>query len=478
MKLEIKADHPALGYLEWVGARQPMRSLKGLVSAHVVYPVAERLEQRQIRPKLNGLRHHYRQPFEQRLPLVRERLADLVAFAGASVPYYRDTFKSLGFDPSRLRKDLAYLQDLPWLTKDIIREQGERLLSRPLAEVRHHACKTGGSTGQSCVIYYDQPAADHSAAVTLYCRAGAGKSKRQTELHFACRFPGDPVPMWPSREDFKCFAMNRSNIFFGALDEVGLEEIWSTLRRRRPRLVHGHPSTLYALACHIEKTRGSAKAFDIFESSGEMMETYQRQKIAKVLGCRVVNRYGLAELGVVAYELGRTHVAPDVAPDMQLLDSEAWCEVAPVDSEAVGEGCGELTFTGLRNRLMPLIRYRSGDLGRTEQRPDGMFLTEVVGRIHDMVSINGVPHATHHIQDVLDHRIGGIEEFQIDLRGAKPVLRIIVDLHGNADHIRKKVESYWSDAFEVQVVGHGDLVRVGRHAKFRHVVTDQASHSK
>jgi len=471
MRFEIKADHPVLSHLEWVGARQPMRTLKGLVSAHLAYPVAERMEQRQIGPKLDSLHHYYRQPFVQRAPIVREKLADMVCFAGESVPYYRATFKALGFDPAKLRKDLAYLQDLPWLTKDIIREQGERLLSRPLADVRHHACKTGGSTGQSCVIYYDQPAADYSAAVTLYCRAAAGKSKRQTELHFACRFPGDPVPMWPSREDFKCFAMNRSNIFFGALDAAGLEEIWATLLRRRPHMVHGHPSTLYALACHIEKTRGSAKAFSIFESSGELMEDYQRQKIATALQCRVVNRYGLAELGVVAYEMTRS----DAATDMQMLDSEAWCEMAPVDPDTAGEGCGELSFTGLRNRLMPLIRYRSGDLGRVEQRTDGLFLTKVVGRIHDMVPINGVPHPTHHIQDVLDHRVGGIEEFQIDLRTPKPVLRIIVDTHGNAEQINQKLEGYWPSAFDIQFVGHGDLVRVGRHAKFRHVVTGQAS---
>lgn len=467
----MNADHPILPYLEWVSARQPVRTLKGLLSAHLAYPVAERMEQRQVRPQLGNLHRYYRIPFEQRLPHIRQRVADMVAFAKRSVPYYRDTLTALNFEPSRLEKDLGYLQDIPYLTKDIIREQGERLLSRPLSEVRHHACKTGGSTGQSCVIHYDQPAADRSAAVTLYCRARVGKTQSKPELHFACRFPGDPVPPWPSREDYKCFAMNRSNIFFGALDDAGLEEIWSTLSRRRPYLAHGHPSTIHALACHIEKTRGQARSFQVFESSGELMEEHQRRKIEKALRCRVVNRYGLAELGVVAYEFqGRSE-----GTGMQLLDSEAWCEMAPVDNETVGPDRGELVFTGLHNHLMPLIRYRSGDLGRVEQRAHGMFLTEVIGRIHDMVPINGVPHATHHIQDVLDHRVGGIQEFQIDLRTTPPTLRIIVDTHGTQDHIRQKVEGYWPGAFQLEFVGHDDLVRVGRHAKFRHVVTGTAS---
>jgi phenylacetate-CoA ligase len=60
------------------------------------------------------------------------------------------------------------LEDLPYLTKEIIREQGERMLSHPLAGVRHHSCKTGGSTGLSCVIYYNQSGADYAAAATIY----------------------------------------------------------------------------------------------------------------------------------------------------------------------------------------------------------------------------------------------------------------------------------------------------------------------
>lgn len=462
----MKADHPIFPYMEWASARQPLRTVKGIVSAAVAYPIAERMENRAVRGKLADLKHHYRKPWSQRETIARNRLADSVSLAMKEVPYYRDTLTALSFDPEKLRKDPKYLEDIPFLTKDIIREQGERLHSKALTETRHHACKTGGSTGLSCVIYYDQPAADHSAAVTLFCRGHVGKSQRLPELHFACRFPGDPVPNWPSREDFKCFAMNRSNIFFDALDSDGLEEIWGTLRRRRPYLVHGHPSTIYALACHIEKTRTRAKCFEVFESSGELMEPYQREKIATVLRCKVVNRYGLAELGVMAYDLDG-----GAGKAMQVLESEGWPETVPMGDDSNAAGFEELVFTGFRNRLMPLIRYRTGDLAKLEHRANGMFITDIVGRVHDIVPINGTPHATHHIQDVLDHRVGGIQEFQIDLRESPPVLKIVPEAHAAPQDIEAKVQHYWPGAFKVVFVGHGDFVRVGRHAKFRHVVT-------
>lgn len=455
----MRANHPVLRVGELAFARQPLRLLKGFVSAYVAYPVAERYEQRLISPKLAELRRHYRMPFEQRLVIAKEKLADTLAFAGQSVPYYRDLFAAQGFDPERVRQDTAYLNDLPYLTKDIILEQGDRLLSRPLAELRHHACKTGGSTGVSTVIFYDQEAADYSAAVTLYARERIGKKKYRPEIHFACRFPDPVVPEWPTREDWKCFAMNRSNIFFDRIDDTGLKEIWRKLKLRRPYLAHEHPSTIYALACYVERHYGSSKAFEVFESSGELLQPYMREKIAKILRCRVVDRYGLAELGVMAYELGGE------ANGLQVLDSEGWPEHREI------EDGHELVFTGFRNRLMPLIRYATGDRAKVEQRENAFVLTHVVGRIHDVVPINGVAHATHHIMDVLDHRVGGIQEFQIDLREASPVLRIVPEPHASTERIMAKLEAFWPGAFRIEFVGQDALIRVGHRSKFRHVVT-------
>lgn len=443
-----------------MNARQLLKLPQGLLSSFIVYPLAEHLEKRDVISKRRGLRKHYKLPFSTRKKIAEQRLIDTVEFAANTVPYYQDLFKSITFDVNNLKKDIAYFNDIPLLTKDIMREQGDRLLSKPLNEVRHHVCKTGGSTGLSAHIYYDQPATDYAAAVTLFAREAIGKKKYKFETHFACRFPDSVPAKWPSREDYKCFAMNRSNIFFDRVDDQGLDEIWKTLRKTSPYLAHAHPSTIYALACYIEKTQGSAKAFDVFESSGELLEPYMRETISKALNCRVVDRYGLAELGVMAYELNNN--------GLQVLDSEGWAESQPVEHSAGDE---ELIFTGFRNKLMPLIRYCTGDMAKVEQRDDGFYLTQVVGRIHDMVPINGVPHATHHIQDMLDHRVGGIQEFQIDLRPELPVLNIVPEVTANLDEIKNKIEGFWANGFDVRFVGHEAFTRVGRHAKFRHVVT-------
>ncbi|QWD02513.1 phenylacetate--CoA ligase family protein [Polynucleobacter paneuropaeus] len=449
--------------IERIISTWPISKAFGLASAYIAYPIAERIEGRSIYPKLRELQNFYQLSADERGQITRNQLCRIVEFSVNKVPYYRDLFRKHKIDTAKLARDEAYMGDIPFLTKDIIREQGERLLSTPLNKTRHHLCKTGGSTGLSCHIFYDQEAADYSAATTLYARGRVGKKKTKSELHFACRFPDSPIlTEWFTKEDFKCFAMNRTNIFFDRLDSLGLEEIWTILRRRNPFLVHAHPSTIYALACHIRENYGVGRAFSIFESSGELLEAHQRNVISEVLQCAVIDRYGLAELGVMAYQLNGSN------SPMQILESEGLGESVLFDD--CDSGHRELVFTGFRNKLMPLIRYRTGDLGNLLKNSEGIYLTDVVGRIHDQVPINGINHATHHIQDILDHKVGGIQEFQIDLRSTPPKLRIVPEGPEQVPAISDRVKQYWGSGFELEFIGHQDLVRVGRHAKFRHVV--------
>jgi len=115
------------------------------------------------------------------------------------------------------------------------------------------------------------------------------------------------------------------------------------------------------------------------------------------------------------------------------------------------------------------VRSRTGDLARLEERPDGFFLSNLVGRIHDTVPINGVVYASHYIQDLLD-RVGCIRDFQVDLRFSPPVLRLVPEAGVDENRTIRRIRDWWNDGVEVRFVQHGDLVRVGPRAKFRRVV--------
>ena len=376
--------------------------------------------------------------------------------------YYRELYAEVGFDPDKLKSDPSHLQRLPYLTKEIIRREGERLLSDQAAAGPLHVRKTGGSTGPAAVIRYSQDALDWTAAAHLLAVSWTGKRRHWKEAHLATR-PPKPFPLRDRvKETVKRCAMNRINIYTDALDEHGLESIWRGIVNARPYLIQGHPSTLYALAGHVA-TAGYVvdTPFAVFESTGELLDSKKRTFIEEILHCRAINRYGNAEFGVVAYE----RFASD-RDRLQVLDYMVWPE-----THASKEGA-ELICTGLTNLAMPLIRYRTGDLAELVENVDGWYLTNLVGRVHEMVTLRDRSYPTHYIQDVLD-RIPGIADFQmVERPGKVPLMRLVPEAHSSTEQISAHIRAVWEDDLEFEFVSQADLERRGRRAKFSRLIRD------
>ncbi len=448
--------------------RTVINGARAIVATFVAYPLAERLESRNVRSKIRDLEREMAWPFAKRRLRSWAAVVDIVRYAAANVPYYRDLFAKIRFNPDKLLIDSRYFQDIPYLTKDIIRAEGDRLLRRDHATARKHVSKTGGSTGPAALIIYDQDAADWSSAVVRHLRVGIGKGWFQSELHFASKF-AEKFPLRDRlREHAKCLAMNRYNVFFSSFEPAALDAMWRRIRSIRPHLVHGHPSTMYQLALHLDTQYDNATAFRIFESSGELLEDRQRDTIARVFQCEVIDRYGLAEAGVVAYQAGPRDQT------MLVLDPVAWPEIAAFggcdDLTANEEGeAGELVVTATKNQMMPLIRYRTGDMAVISETTRGFILNKLVGRIHDVIEIGGRRVPTHYVQDVLN-RIGNIKEFQIELRDRVPVLRIVPEDGANLDDIRERIKRHWADELKVQFIAGSELRLLGWRRKFYHVV--------
>jgi phenylacetate-CoA ligase len=431
------------------------------LATYVVYPLFEKHLGRDVRSKVRVLTEHFKKPFEERKVYLRRALVRQLQVAESCVTYYRDLFKTVRFDPSRVERDLKYLEDLPLLSKEIIMEQGGRMLNTRLEKEHLIVAKTGGSTGPTMLVYYTKIGADWASAVNQLAQGWAGRKRYQKELRLASRFPEEFPLRDRVKEHIKCFAMNRSNIFTHSFDDVDLEVVWKKLRRRKPCLMHGHPSTLYALASYLERMGRKARGvMKVFESTGEVLDQKKRQKIEEVFGCRCINRYGNAEFGVTAYETRESD------GKLKVVDYVVY-------PECVGstEGQGrEIVLTGLTNDAMPLIRYRTGDLADLETRPDGFYYTNIQGRVHDIVRIGEKTYPTHYIQDLLD-RIGGIDEFQVEqLIDGKLLLRLVPSNGAASEMLESRIRSWWGDKVEFQFADFAGLKRVGWQGKFRYLV--------
>jgi phenylacetate-CoA ligase len=159
---------------------------------------------------------------------------------------------------------------------------------------------------------------------------------------------------------------------------------------------------------------------------GEPWTEGMREEIERALGLVAVNFYGLSEMcgpGVAAECPARAglHVQEDhFAVEV----------IEPASGRVLPPGVeGELVFTTLTKEAMPLLRYRTGDIGRLDDRPCScgrttVRLTGLRGRHDDMLIVRGV---NIHPSDV--------EHVLLGTGGVAPHYRLIIERPGTLDEI-------------------------------------------
>jgi phenylacetate-CoA ligase len=414
-----------------------------------------------ITPKYKILRQEAKQTFSLRKAQAQMRLIRTVKEAAVHVPYYRDLFQKIGFDPESLDRDIRYFEDIPYLTKQELRTEGLRLIDERYKDKIVREQKTGGSTGPAAIVRYDQESIDWTAAQNILMLEWGGKHRWDREAHLSTRFPGMEKQLLHEGDKEK--VLNRYNIYTAGFDAESQKNLIADIKNSNAKFIQGHPSSLYALARYVQSHNIKLESFfSVFVSTGELLSDKQRALIEEILRVRVSNRYGSCEFGVMAQEL-----ADGPKGYLKVHDSMVWPEVFQPDTESKQ---GELVFTALRNPSMPLIRYRIGDLGRLEENENGWWISALCGRTHNSVIINDSSYPTHYIQDILD-RCGPIEEFQIFAPEGKALeMRLVVE-EEHWDEVCAKVQRNFPE-LAVRRISSKELVFAGSRGKFSYIVRE------
>lgn len=270
------------------------------------------------------------------------RLRETLAHAARAVPYYRTLFREAGFDPASVTT-LDGLKRIPALTRETLTARFDDLMADP-APTGRFVRSTGGSTGRPLRF-----AVDSYEMMTRSAHIYRG-------LGWLGWQPGDRVAyVWGSDIDtreHKGLMGAVRDAFIGVLwldaftmSVPRLDECLERLERFKPTVLIGYPSSLHLLARRIIETSRRPPRVGGIECSAEMLVPRVREDLRRAFDCRVLDRYGCREAGVVAHE----------CPEGSLhINSES----VVVESEG-----GELLLTTLNNRSMPLVRYRNEDLG-------------------------------------------------------------------------------------------------------------------
>lgn len=193
-----------------------------------------------------------------------------------------------------------------------------------------------------------------------------------------------------------------------------------------------------------------------------------RDRIERSWGARVIDHYGLTEVGPLSFECWESPGFLHVNEGEYILEV-----LDPLSNDPVPDGqAGELVVTNLGRTANPVIRYRTGDIvvrrsdacrcGRTWARLEG----GVLSRADDMVNIRGVNVYPGSIESVV-RRFAEVVEFRttVSQTGAMRSVALEIEVIAGADgrSIASRVSEQLREALglsvRVQVTHPGGLPR-------------------
>jgi phenylacetate-CoA ligase len=288
--------------------------------------------------------------------LERVQLASLhvlLAHAGRHVPYWRELFDRLGFDPRDVRK-ASDLAALPVLTREIIHERYEDLVD-PALHASNIRKGTSGTTGVPLKFEYCNQSEAWRQATRIRGYDWAGLRLGLPTVHYWGMGAG--VPDGLAGQKMKLDRALKRELYIDAArqDEGSMQAFADLLARTKPRAIVAYTQAL-AIFARWAVDRGRRDWPDTrIVCAAEPLLPHDRVALVSAFGPHVFETYGSRETMLVSAEC-------DAHDGMHLSEENLLVELsrdgAPV---APGED-GDVLVTDLHNFGMPFIRYANGDM--------------------------------------------------------------------------------------------------------------------
>ncbi|HZU82331.1 MAG TPA: phenylacetate--CoA ligase family protein, partial [Polyangiaceae bacterium] len=375
-----------------VGADAPTSagSFYALAYEHVLFPAWQRFVRR--RPIGQHLRALDRAQWRSQDEIAAAQLTALRALlhhAQRSVPYWRDLFRRIGFDPRDVRSH-ADLEALPVLTREIVQERFDDLVD-PARHPSNIRKGTSGTSGVPLRFEYCNESEAWRQATRLRGYGWAGYRLGLPTLHYWGA--GAHVAGGLEARKIHLDRALRREVYVDAVkqDEASLRAVVDLLRRTRPHAIVAYTQALAAFARWACDARVRCWPDARVLCAAEPLLAGDREALERAFGPHVFETYGSRETMLIAAEC-------EAHAGMHLSEENLIVEIAR-DGKPVAAGqAGEVLVTDLHNYGMPFIRYANGDVavmsphdrcacGRGLRR-----LAHVEGRRVDMLrDANGEP---------------------------------------------------------------------------------------
>lgn len=307
---------------------------------------------------------------------VSEKIADLINYAITETEYYRCGYPLKSFD--KYTTDYNEFIKLPLLTKHLLRDDYKRFLSRGIDEKNCKISYTSGSTGVP--MKYVRSQKEYTEALF--------QISKERKVWSNDAFSG-PIAFFekiyePLQYIYQNHQKQKLILSLYGQEEERLQLYIAAINEFKPKIIQGYASNLYQMARYILKNKIELNSISLVENRSEHLTENQRMTIEKAFNCRVSNFYGLAEVYPVAYECPNKK--------MHICTENVFIEIiSPETQEIMESDYGEIIITALNSYTMPLIRYKTGDVGRITKQQCGCgdrrpILDLMQGRLSDAIT--------------------------------------------------------------------------------------------
>lgn len=367
--------------------------------------------------------------------LQRQKLTQIIKYAQTNIPYYSKIIRNRSIDETSV---VEYLKDIPVLTKDIIRNEFDRLYKYRKG-VFAYRNTSGGSTGEPVTFMQDQEYDSWNSAAKMLFDLWAGYS------------PGlSKVRIWGADRDFENkknrlpqkashYILNSTSLNSYYLSDKNITEFAGAIDRLRPHTILSYVESIYDIARYVKKEGLSIHSpYSIITAAGTLFPEV-KETVKNVFNCLVFNMYGSREVGGIACSCRKDnglHFIPCIHY-IEILKPDG-----PVCTKEGDEG--EIVITLLTNRSMPLIRYKIGDLAVVGPRTCSCginfpMIKDVRGRIGDIFITSDGNHFDPHFFGHLFYFKSWLKRYQV-VQENSDLIRINIELSSESNARNQFIE--------------------------------------
>lgn len=272
---------------------------------------------------------------EELLEYQFDKCKSFLEFVQIYSPYYKKKFQEVDFSPKKM-KSLEDLKKIHPISKSEMLNNTKEIHTKYSFSKLFHS-ETSGTSGQPLKFVRNEEWDSHNRAAMFRGYSWYGIKPWDKNGYFWGYNISESAVIKTKLLDY---LQNRFRVFSYEDNEI----LKFTKKIEKAKYLHGYSSMIYEVAKIVNRMNlgGNYKLKMIKGTSEKIHENYY-DEINKAFGLKVINEYGAAESGLIAFECEKESMHINI-------------ENVIVEIEE-----GEIVVTNLLSKSFPIIRYKLGD---------------------------------------------------------------------------------------------------------------------